>query len=64
MRLISVALCVLLGACSQQQPRPYSVVVDKDGNVWKVDTGTGELWRCWQGTPGVVSPQCYKAVDR
>jgi len=43
----------------------YRVVAD-EGGAWKIDTQSGRLWRCFQGTPwmaGGKSPTCYAAYE-
>ena len=30
----------------------YQLAIDKDGNAWRLNTVTGEMKKCWQGTPG------------
>lgn len=40
----------------------FSLSVDQGGNAWRLDTRTGEMLRCWQGTAGSFPPQCYQAI--
>ncbi len=65
------AFCLILAGC-HQAPREasypsagrYQLVVDSGGNAWRLDTNTGEMKRCWQGTPPAVkAPACYTATQ-
>ena len=71
MKLALIALCLILVGCSRashdESPTAaahYQLVVDSGGNAWRLDTNTGEMKRCWQGTPpGVKAPTCYTATQ-
>ena len=69
MRHFSLALAVLLSGCydnhgSSSQTGRYQLIADVNGNTWRIDTVSGETKRCWQGTVGLVAPQCYTAVQK
>lgn len=64
-----IIFCLFLTACDQlphgslsrAEATHYQLVSDKDGNAWRLDTNSGELKRCWQGTPGIQAPSCFTA---
>jgi hypothetical protein len=62
-----LASLTLLGCQQSQDSQPptgrYQLVVDANGNAWRVDSITGETKRCWQGTPGVRAPFCVAATQ-
>jgi hypothetical protein len=69
----AIAFLLLLCACDQRgtesplaRSARYQFGVDAEGNVWRMDTVTGEVKRCWQGTQGTMPypPTCYTAQDR
>jgi hypothetical protein len=57
----------LLGCQQSQSTQPqagrYQLVVDANGNAWRVNSVTGETKRCWQGTPSVRAPVCVAATQ-
>jgi hypothetical protein len=70
LKLIFIALCLNFAGC-HQAPRDalptaaghYQFAVDSGGNAWRLDTTTGEMKRCWQGTPAAKAPTCYTATQ-
>ena len=72
MKTSLIVLCLLIVGCDQLSrdapPKTalahYQLVSDDGGNAWRLDTNTGEMKRCWQGTPGVVAPSCYAAIQK
>lgn len=72
--LAAVAILIVTSACDPQgkllPPAPpqashFAVAVDPDGNAWRLDTQTGEMWKCWQGTAiaaAAYPPRCFRAV--
>jgi hypothetical protein len=71
MKLIPIALSLILVGCGQasHDASPtaaghYQLAVDSGGNAWRLDTNTGEMKRCWQGTPPAkTAPSCYTATQ-
>lgn len=65
--LVILVSITLLGCQQNQGSQPptgrYQLVVDANGNAWRVDSTTGETKRCWQGTPGVRAPFCVAAAQ-
>ena len=69
-KLALIALCLILVGCngashdaSPTSAARYQLVVDNGGNSWRLDTNTGEIKRCWQGTPPGKAPTCYIATQ-
>lgn len=74
MKIMLVVLCLILVGCERSNIVPasdlpistYQIVSDSNGNAWRVNTITGEVKRCWQGSPGVTAypPTCYTAAQK
>lgn len=73
MRFVTIIICaLLLTACNQQQAQEqrvvasgqYQLAVDHNGNAWRLNTVTGEMSRCWQGTASTYPPACYTALSK
>jgi hypothetical protein len=69
MRLLLLALLFLMSGCYDNhgalpQTGRYQLIADVNGNTWRLDTVSGETKRCWQGTVGVVAPQCITAEQK
>ena len=72
MKITLIMLCLVLAGCDRYKVVPasdlpistYQIVSDSNGNAWRVNTITGEMMRCWQGTPGVTAPSCYMAIQK
>jgi hypothetical protein len=54
--LIAGALALTSTGQSQPPPQPgkYRAVADSAGRVWRVDTSTGGLQRCWEDSNGNI----------
>jgi hypothetical protein len=71
MKLMLIALSLTLIGCNQASRNAsptaaghYQLAVDSGGNAWRLDTSTGEMKRCWQGTPQAQkAPSCYIATQ-
>lgn len=49
------------GAQAETEKSHYQLDVDHDGNVWRLDTLTGQMTHCLKGTPPAIAPTCYPA---
>lgn len=69
MHYVLLSLSILLSGCydnrgASHQAGRFQLVADVNGNTWRIDTVSGETKRCWQGTVGVIAPQCYTAEQK
>ncbi len=76
MKAFFITLCLALVGCDQLSPEKtvqskevaprYQMAVDSEGNAWRLDTVSGEIKRCWQGSPGSANypPSCYTADQK
>ena len=69
MRYLLLALLFLFAGCHDNHDAAphtgrYQLVTDGTGNTWWIDTVSGETKKCWQGSAGVVAPQCFTAVQK
>lgn len=67
MKTVLVFLCLILVGCDQLKPSPsarYQLVSDANpnGQVWRIDTTTGEVWLCAVGSAGAIA--CHPASPR
>ena len=62
--VLSIMSVLLLYGCELDTKPNYQLGVDANGQAWVLNTKTGDLKKCWQGTVGLVAPSCYVAVDR
>jgi hypothetical protein len=67
MKAALIVLCLVLGGCNQLQNPPaqpkYQLVPAGDGNVWRLNTTTGEVKYCVGFSPLEKGPACFPALE-